>query len=68
MKITLEYSRQDEFNKDYIYIHKNGKNVADGYYLPETKEWYSDDCGIETASSEAEFIKRIAEYFSNKEE
>ncbi len=67
MKITLKYNRDDEGDTDWVYIHKDGKEAdEEGRYYKTNDEWYSDDCGIEVAYTESDFIKKIEEYFSNK--
>ncbi len=67
MKITLKYDRDDEDDTDWVYIYKDGKEAdEEGRYYKTRDEWYSDDCGIEVADTEAEFIKRIEDYFNNK--
>ncbi len=66
MKITLHYDREFDFDTHFIGIQKDGERVAEGYYYLTRKEWYSDDCEIEVADTEAEFIKRIEDYFNNK--
>ncbi len=71
MKITLNYSKrkngQDQSDTNNITIYKDGKALEEcGYYYIDRAEYYCDDFGIEVADSEADFIKMIEEYFSNK--